>query len=150
MDGLDDSWGGNGADSAHKYFTDLAQALSSQQNALYTAQDSYHRAARGAWELADQVGNLLQSAIDDAILLGVSAALGTATSETVVGGVVGYSLAGYQAIRLLTTVNKAAQIANTAGTVIFGLMGGSQDFFSQGGHLSDALIPSAPYTQPGG
>jgi uncharacterized protein YukE len=149
IDRLDGQWGGNAADSAHAYFTQLSTALSSQQNALYAAQDSYHRAARGAYELADQIGNLLQTAIDKAILIGIAVSLGTATSETIVGGVVGYTLAGYQALSLLNTVNKAATIANTAGTVIFGLMGGAEDFFSQVGHPADGLIPPAPYSPPG-
>jgi hypothetical protein len=82
-------------------------------------------------------------------LIGVSAAIGTATAETGVGAVLGYGMAAYQAVELLNLVNKASMIANTAGSVIMAAVGGSMDAFSQGDHLADVQIPSTPYARPG-
>lgn len=77
----------------------------------------------GAWQLANQLGNILQALVDKAILFGISVALGTATAETGVGALVGYGIAGYQALEILELANKASTIINTAGSVIAGLFG---------------------------
>jgi hypothetical protein len=146
---VDQTWDGNAADSAYFYFSGLAAAVSSQQTALYDAADGYHRAARGAWELSSQLGNILQAVADKAILIGISAAIGTATAESGVGAIVGYGMAAYQMTQLLALVNKASTIANTAGSVIMGAMGGGMDAFSQGSHLTDIPVPSTPYAAPG-
>ena len=44
---------------------------------------------------------------DKAILIVISTAIGTATAETGVGAVLGYLLAAYQAVELLSLVNKS-------------------------------------------
>ena len=146
---LDGNWDGNAADAAMNYFTQLAAATSGQQAALYAAAKGYHDAARGAWELANQLGNLLQAIADKAILMGISWAVGTATAETGVGAVVGYGVATWQAIDLLKLINRASTIINTAGTVIMSAFGGGMAIAGQGGDLSAVPLPSAPYAPPG-
>jgi hypothetical protein len=146
---LDQTWDGNAADSAYMYFSNLAAAVSGQQAAFVQAAEGYHRAAKGAWQLSNQLGNILQAVADKAILLGVSAAIGTATAETGIGAVVGYGMAAYQAVELLNLVNEASTIINTAGSVIMAAMGGGMDAFSQGADFSAVPLPSTPYTQPG-
>jgi hypothetical protein len=146
---LDNTWDGNAADAAVTYFTTLAAATSRQQLALYHAADGYHDAARGAWQLSNQLGNVLQAITDKAILIGVSAAIGTVTAETGVGAVVGYGVAGWQTIELLNLINKASMIINTAGTVIMAAFGGGMTIAGQGGDLSSVPLPAAPYVSPG-
>lgn len=146
---LDQTWDGNAADSAYMYFSNLAAAVSGQQAALNQAADGYHRAAKGAWELSSQLGNILQAVADKAILIGVSAAIGTATAETGVGAILGYGMAAYQVVELLELVNKASTIINTAGSVIMAAFGGGMDAFSQGIDLSAVPLPATPYAQLG-
>jgi len=147
---LDQTWDGNAADAAVNYFTTLAAATSRQQDALYECAKGYRDAARGAWQLSDQLGNLLQAIVDKAILAGIAMAAGTATAETVIGGVVGYGMAAYQAMEILELVNKASTIINTAGSVIMGLFGTGMIVSGEGGDLSAAVpLPSAAYAPPG-
>ena len=147
---LDGTWDGNANDAAFNYFSNLAAATSGQQTALYEAAKGYHQAAKGAWQLSNQLGNLLQAIADKAIIIAISTAVGTATAETGVGAVVGYGVAAWQVIELLDLVNKASQIINTAGTVILAAFGGGMDVAGQGGDLSGVPLPSAPYAPPGG
>ena len=146
---LDQGWDGNAGDAAYNYFTGLAVACSAQQLALREAAKGYHEAARGAWQLSNQLGNLLQAIADKAIIIGISAAAGTATAETGVGAVVGYGVAAWQVIDLLNLVNRASTIINTAGTVIMAAFGGGMTIAGQGGDLSSVPLPAAPYAMPG-
>lgn len=146
---LDGEWDGNAGDAAYAYFTSLAAATSAQQIALHEAAKGYHHAAKGAWQLSNQLGNLLQAIADKAIIIGISAAAGTAASETVVGGVVGYGVAAWQAVELLDRVNRASTYINTAGTVILAAFGGGMTIAGQGGDLSAVTLPDAPYAMPG-
>ena len=146
---LDTTWDGNASDAAVNYFTSVGAATSGQQVALYQAAKGDHDAARGAWLLSSQLGNLLQTIADKAIIVGVSAAIGTTTAETGVGAVVGYGVAGWQAIELLSLINKASTIINTAGTVIIAAFGGGMTIAGQGGDLSPVSLPAAPYAGPG-
>lgn len=145
---LDASWDGNAADAAYNYFSTLAAATSGQQTALFAAAEGYHDAARGAWQLSNQLGNLLQAVADKAILVGICAAAGTATAETGVGAVVGYGVAAWQAVELLELVNKASTIINTAGTVILAAFGGGMTVAGQGGDLTAVPLPMVPYAGP--
>ena len=147
---VDKTWDGNAGDAAFNYFTTLASATSGQQTGLYAAAQGYHDAARGAWQLSHQLGNVLQAIVDEAILMGIAAAAGTATVETGVGAVVGYGIAAYQAVQIVKLVNKASQIINTAGAAILAAFGGGMDFAGQGGDLSAVPLPAAPYAPPGG
>ncbi|MGX6606541.1 hypothetical protein ACWKSP_31125 [Micromonosporaceae bacterium Da 78-11] len=146
---LDRTWDGNAGDAAYNYFTELASATSGQQSAMYEAARGYHEAARGAWQLSEQLGNVLQAIVDEAIIMGIAAAAGTATIETGVGAVLGYSMAAYQAVQIVKLVNRASKIINTAGTVIAAAFGGGMAFAGQGGDLTDVPLPSAGYAPPG-
>ncbi|MEU4219605.1 hypothetical protein [Actinoplanes sp. NPDC026623] len=144
----DQTWDGNASDGAYNYFSSLAATVSGQQPALNAAAKGYHDAARGAWQLSNQLGNLLQAIADEAIIMGIAAAAGTATAETGVGAIAGYGVAAYQAVQILKLVNKASQIINTAGTVILAAFGGGMDFAGQGGDLSAMPLPVTPYSVP--
>ncbi len=148
-DELDGRWDGNAGDAAYIYFTQLATATSGQQTGLYAAGNGYHDAARGAWLLAGQVGNILQAIIDEGILMGIAVGAGTATLETGIGPVIGYSMAAYQAVQIINLANKASKIINTAGIALATAFGGGLEVAGQGGDLSAVPLPSAGYTPPG-
>ena len=145
---LDATWDGNADDAAYKYFSDLAAAISGQQTPIYNSQDSYHLAAKGAWLLADQLGNLVQAIADEAILATIAAAAGTATAETVVGAIGGYAITGIYVLRMLEKIDEASKIINTAGTATLGAFGLAADAAAQVGHLSTIPLPADGFTLP--
>jgi hypothetical protein len=129
---LDASWDGNASDAAYQYFSKLAATVSGQQVSLYDIRDRYHKAAVGAWQLANQLGNILQALADKAILAAIAAAAGTAAAESGVGAVVGYGMAALIVTDMIRLVNKASTIINTAGTLIVGLFGGGMELGGPG------------------
>ena len=141
-------WHGNAADAADVYFSDLATAAMGQKAGLYALRDSYHRAAVGAWELSNQLGNILQAVADRAILAGIAAAAGTITAESGVGALVGYGLTALLVLDMLQKINSAAVKIQVAGGVILGLFGGAMDAFLQGGDLSRVPLPAGSYDHP--
>ncbi|MFC0006578.1 hypothetical protein [Micromonospora siamensis] len=146
---LDGQWDGHAGDAAFQYFSKLASATSGQQLSLYDIRDSYHKAATGAWQLANQLGNILQALADKAIIAGLAAAAGTITAETGVGAVAGYGVAALMVIDMLNLINKASLLINTAGTAILGFFGTGMDLAYQGGDLSSIKLPAVSYTAPG-
>lgn len=146
---LDLTWDGNASDAAYQYFSDFAASVSGQQMSLHDVVDNYHKAAVGAWELSNQLGNLMQAIADKAILAGIAAAAGTITAESGIGAVVGYGAAALIVVDMLRLINKASTIINTAGTIIAGLAGGGMDAVDRGGDLSAVPLPSTAYSFPG-
>jgi hypothetical protein len=146
---VDQSWHGNAADSAFNYFSNLAAATSGQQFAMQNAEEGYHKAATAAWQLANQLGNIVQAIVDELIIAGIAGAAGTVTAETGVGAVVGYGLAAIQVTRALKLLNKASMIINNAGTVVIGGFAGVLEAGAQANHLSDVPLPAAAFSAPG-
>jgi hypothetical protein len=145
---VDQTWDGNGNDAAYNYFTNLAASISRQQDALYQLADGYHGAAKGAWELSTQIGNLLQAIADAAIIAFIAAQAGNVTMSSGVGPVIGYSVAAYQLVQIATKVNQASQLINTALTAIMGAFGGGRLIAGQGGDLSAIKLPEVPFALP--
>jgi hypothetical protein len=145
-------WQGNAADAAYQYFSGLAAAVSGQQLPLEDVRDRYHKAALGAWELSDQLGNVYQALADKAILAGVAAAAGTALAETGIGAVIGYGAAALIVVDMLTLVNRASTLIQTFGAAILALFGGGIELGSMGdgGELTKYPLPADAYEHPGG
>lgn len=146
---LDLHWDGNANDAAYQYFSTLAAGTSGEQFPITDTQDKYHKAAKGAWQLSNQLGNIMQALADKAILAGISAAAGTALVETGVGAILGYAGAAILVTQMLQLINRASIIINTAGTVILSLAGAGMDFAYKGGELSTIQLPATAYTAPG-
>jgi len=146
---LDGSWDGNASDAAYQYFSELAAATSRHQMSIRESQQAYHKAAMGAWQLSNQLGNIFQALADKAILAGICSVAGTALIETGVGAVAGYAATALIVADMLELANRASMIINTAGTVILGLFGAGMDLGYKGGELSVIQLPQVPYTAPG-
>ncbi|GID29129.1 hypothetical protein [Paractinoplanes brasiliensis] len=149
---LDSGWDGNANDSAYNYFTSLSASVSELRFKLTDLGEEYHKAANGAWGLANQLGNLIQALADSAILAGIIAGGSTALMSTGVGAVVGGP--GYVAVTLivadmLVIVNKISVIIQTGMMAIFGSFGLAMDIAYQGGSLDSIPLPSAAYAAPG-
>jgi hypothetical protein len=147
--GVDPWWDGNAADSAEVFLRQLGAFVSAHEPALRTIAKSYHDAAKGAWLLGSQLGNILQTLCDRAIAAGVSAAAGTVLAETGVGAIVGYALAALMIADMLALISRAAFKIQTFGGVILALFGSGMDFFGQGGDLSTLKPPTVTYALPG-
>jgi hypothetical protein len=146
---VDGEWDGNAADAAYQYFSTLAAAISGQQHDLRQIQKDYHKAAMGAWQLSNQLGNILQAIADKFLIAGIAAAAGTATASTGVGAVAGYGIASIQVLQMLKLFNDASVKINTAGSVIVGLFGGGMAIGYKGGDITSVPLPAASYTTPG-
>jgi hypothetical protein len=149
---LDSDWDGNANDAAYNYFTSLSSSLSQLRTALTDLGESYHKAANGAWGLANQLGNLIQNLADSAILAGMIAGGSTALMSTGVGAIVGGP--GYVAVTLiiadmLMMVNKISTIINTGMMVIFGAFGMGMDMAYKGGNLDNIPLPATAYVPLG-
>jgi hypothetical protein len=148
---LDQLWDGNASDAAYMYFSNFASAVSRQQMPIFDSEHSYHQAAKGAWLFADQLGNIVQTMADTAIIAGMLMAGSTVAASTGVGAVVaigGYAGSAIYVARLLRFVNDAAQIIQGAGLVILTAFGLTVDATSQVGRLSDVPLPAAGFSLP--
>ncbi|MEV0882118.1 hypothetical protein AB0I85_30355 [Micromonospora echinofusca] len=145
---VDQQWDGRAADAAFVYFRKLAAATAQQNVILAQVEHKYHEAARAIWLLADMIGGLIKMMIDKAIIIGVSAAAGTALIETGAGAVVGYGVAAWQAMELVKKVNDAATKIQAGGTLILGFFSFLKTLADQGGDLSQIPLPDQPYTSP--
>ncbi len=151
MNQLDHSWNGNASDSAYAYFSELSTKVSGQQLAIHSGEQTYHKAATGAWQVSNQLGNVFQALADNAILwcltVGASGAL-YGTGVGAVAGTAGLGAAALITLEMLSLINKASVIINTAGTVILGLIGEGMSLAYQGGDLSSIPLPNVPYAPP--
>ena len=107
--------------------------------------NAYHKAATGAWQVSNQLGNIAQALADNAILAGLVAGASGALMGTGVGAAVGG--AGMGAVTLivldmLKLINDASLIINTAGTAIFGVFGETMSLAYQGGDLTSVPLPN--------
>ncbi|GLW33364.1 hypothetical protein [Actinoplanes regularis] len=149
---IDSSWDGNANDAAYNYFTSLSSSLNQLRTALTDIGESYHKAANGAWGLANQLGNLLQNLVDGAILLGIIGGGSMALMSTGVGAMAAGP--AYLAMTLiiadmLMLINKMSTIINTGMMAIFGLFGMGMDMAYQGGSLDNIPLPATAYAPPG-
>jgi uncharacterized protein YukE len=148
LDVLDASWDGQASDAAYTYFNDLASRVSQLQTTLRQAAVNYERTATGVWQLAQQLANVLQSIVDQAVIIVVAAALGTALVETGVGPVVGYGIAAWRVVELFRLINQAMVYIQTGGTIVMGFFGYMQELNWQAADLSKVGLPGNAYSHP--
>ncbi|WP_229070818.1 hypothetical protein [Actinoplanes sp. DH11] len=143
---LDEHWDGNAADAAHQYFLDFAAALNGQQIDLKEIEQGYQKAALGAWQLSNQLSNILQAIADKFVIGAIAAAAGAATG---VGAGAGYGVAALQAVEILAMVNKASILINTVGSTVMGIFGTGMTVGYRGGSLTTIPLPAGAYAKPG-
>jgi hypothetical protein len=94
---------------------------------LRDIQENYHKAALGAWQLSNQLGNILQAIADKWLIAGIAWAAGTATAESGIGAVVGYGVAGLQVVQMLKLFNDASTKIGKYGAIVAGIFVGGMD-----------------------
>jgi uncharacterized protein YukE len=148
LDIVDASWEGHASDAAYNYFNDLAAKTSAMQFTLREAADNYEKTATGVWELTQQLSNVVQSIVDQGIIVAVAASAGTALIETGVGPLIGYGIAAWRAIELWNLFNKASAIVQTAGGLIMTFFSFIQEVNWRFGDITKIGLPSAGYDHP--
>lgn len=145
---VDRYWNGNAADAAHAYFSELATMVAAQQVSYCELSKQYEDAARGVWVNADVVAGLIRSAIDRAIIAGISSAAGTITAESGVGAVVGYGIAAWQTVEVVNKINEVSKIIMRANNMIIFVFGQLMAWANQGGSLAQYPLPDSAYRHP--
>ncbi|MDI1461042.1 hypothetical protein QEZ54_08705 [Catellatospora sp. KI3] len=111
---LDLHWNGNAADAAYVYFSSASRSLSAHADAVERAAGQYQKLALDVWHFTEVLKGFLQSIVDQALLVLVFSAAGTALLETGVGAVAGYALAALELVNLIKTINKASAVVQAA------------------------------------
>ncbi|MEE6258725.1 hypothetical protein [Plantactinospora sonchi] len=139
-------WRGNAADGCRDYLLRLGQAISAQEGVYRSVGAEYQHAAKLAYQEFELAGAVLGMLLDKLIEIGIAIAAGTATIETVVGGVIGYGVAAYlikQAYDLWTEFNKIfANLDTIIKSINYGL---SNVNGSNGVKICALPLPPAPY-----
>jgi uncharacterized protein YukE len=111
-------WRGNAGDAAHDYFTDLAGGIAALQDPLHRMAEEYHAMADAVWSAGEAIGGLLKGMTDAAIIAGIAAAGGTATSWTGVGAAAGYGVAAIEVATILRMWGKTTELYQLASAAV--------------------------------
>lgn len=139
-------WGGNGADGAEKYFTDLINALHAHADEMDELGDKYNELAQACAQVGEILGGALASAVDN--LLCCAAALAAAGCLATVPGInVLISLIGaYQVWRTKDAVALFLLYTGRVTTVVESFLGivlWIDQAFKDGN--ASTTFPAAPY-----
>ncbi|AEB42600.1 hypothetical protein [Micromonospora maris] len=107
----------------------------------------YTKAAQAAKHLFDVVSGLITKLIDVLIVINLASAVGTATIETGVGPVVGYSVAAYYAWQAYDLYGEISTFFGNAEATFKGIAGTLG--MIQAGAAVAALPDLEPYRHPG-
>lgn len=141
------TWKGEAADAANIYFTKMASVTRTTGNDLMRIAPEFSIVARSMETTGDNVGGLLNSAIDAMIVAAVIYAAGAATSATGVGAIVG-ALGGSAA--LVTAVVWLDQAWNAISGVmaIVEALSMTIEFFSTYDSTQSGYVKPIAYDNP--
>jgi uncharacterized protein YukE len=140
-------WRGKAAEAEQEYQLSLGTAARALHPVCDQYGDLYTRAAEAAKQLYSVVTGLISKLIDVLIVVNASAALGTATIETGVGPVLGYSVAAYYAWQAYDLYTEISTFYGNAEATFKGIAG-SIEMVKAGMEVS-SLPDMKPYQHPG-
>lgn len=111
-------WQGNAGDAAYEYFTDLATSIVALEAPLREIGHAYKVMADAVWAAGEALGGIIKGLLDAAIIAGISAAAGTATSWTGVGAAAGYGIAAVEVANMLRLWGDATKLYQHAGAAV--------------------------------
>ncbi|MER5438933.1 hypothetical protein [Streptomyces sp. NPDC002790] len=111
---LDQSWNGNAADAAYKYFDELAKRITEVGTSLKDLQGHYSEISLAVYEALNLVKGVLTAIADALILIEIEVAAGTLLAETGVGAVVGYGLAALEVVKVIRLWGQATEAYSAA------------------------------------
>jgi uncharacterized protein YukE len=148
-DRVAESWDGNAAEAAARYFDDLAAAVRTHGPALQALAAELGTTADGIWSIAEVVKGLLVELTDSLIAGAVCLAAGTALLETGVGAVAGYAAAAWYAWRATSAWAEVLTQLSHAVLAAKALVGASAVLVGRLDELASMPLPAAAYDHPG-
>ncbi|MFE9960507.1 hypothetical protein [Micromonospora sp. NPDC005299] len=140
-------WRGNAAEAEQEYQLGLGAATRALHPACRQYADLYTQAAEAAKHLYSVVTGLISKLIDVLIVINLASAAGTATIETAIGAVAGYSIAAYYAWQAYDLYNEISTWYGNAEAT-FRTIAGSIELIKAG--MAVAALPDLkPYHHPG-
>jgi uncharacterized protein YukE len=97
-----ETWSGNSSDAAQAYFDQLCAALDEMVPALRTVSSDYSQVAFGMWMLAQGLAGLIPAVVTICKLVAATAAVGAATSWSLIGPILSGVGIGAQAVVLVS------------------------------------------------
>jgi hypothetical protein len=103
-------WTGNAADGLTGYLLKVANELDGAKAPLDDLGKAYEKAAKGAHELFDALGELLSALIDDVLIFIAELAVAEGTSWTGVGAAIGGAGAALEAYEIYREIKRAVEL----------------------------------------
>ncbi|MER7455647.1 hypothetical protein [Micromonospora sp. NPDC126480] len=111
-------WQGQAGEAAYSYFTQLANGAAGLRGPLNDIGHEYKVMADSVWSINEALGGVIKGLVDAAIIAGIAAAAGTATSATGIGAVVGYGVAAGEIAYMLKLWAQATQLYQHATAAV--------------------------------
>ncbi|MEV4216514.1 hypothetical protein [Micromonospora sp. NPDC049662] len=111
-------WQGVAGDGAFRYFTTTANATADLRTPLSAISKAYRGMADAVWSAGEALGGIVKSFIDGAIIIGVSAAAGTATAASGVGAIVGYGVAAAEVADMFRLWGEATKLSQQIAAAV--------------------------------
>jgi hypothetical protein len=153
------SWQGNAANGALHYFDKLIKEIQEQPKVLNKIRDEYRKAAHGVWSFTQSIGALIETLLDELLIVAASFMAAELTAETGVGAVVGTGVALYELIEayhaweaVLDLINYTTQTVNNAISGLENLTGSGAgelvlSTFSQGAYQNPVATVTGPISE---
>lgn len=115
--GIDSVWTGNAASRFQFHLTKSAAKLVAAGDPLLDLTEQYKTCSTAMFEIGKVVGSLISDIVDAALILIAEISLATATSETVVGGVIFGAAALYEGYKLWQLIREAMDLVGRADSL---------------------------------
>ncbi|HCT81738.1 MAG TPA: hypothetical protein DGT23_35195 [Micromonosporaceae bacterium] len=133
-------WQGQAADAAVHYFDYTRQALDSHRDVLHHLHEKYLDVARGVWNAARSLADLLKSILDNVIVAGVAVLAAWWLSWTGVGAGISLAVAALECANIWRLWDAVTGRVSDTQTLIEGFVGFIQ---SQEAHVLNDVEPTA-------
>lgn len=142
-------WQGRAADTAVNYFDYTYKALDSHREVLHRLHEKYLEIARGVWNCARTVADVLKGILDNLIIAGIAVLAAWFLSWTGVGAGISLAVAAVECANILKLWNKMTGLISNTQKSIEGFVGFLQ---SQEAHVLNEIrplpMPATDYQHP--
>lgn len=145
---LRETWTGNAADAAYRYFDDLATAVDEQQELLAQLGEKYKKTSMGILRMQDTALSIIKGMLDAALIGAIGASGGAATAETGAGALVGGLIVGVEAARIWEMWERLKMIPDKATLSMNGFIGFLLAATSKMTHFGQHPLPATGYRSP--
>lgn len=144
-----DGWQGNAADTAHEYFTRVANAIADQESTLNAMGREFKQAAVGMYETANAVKGFMETLFDYLIAIGLELAAAAASSWTIIGPILSGAAAAVTISKAMGTWGKVLDAHTVAWDAAQGLVGVMAGYLSTLKDRDLQALPESNYDHPG-